>query len=296
MEPQICVQHPGVAALFYCDGCGKRLCQDCIRKGHALLFCTLCGERALPIGGGQTVDVRKLDRRLAAASKPYSFQQALSYPFRGASLLMFVATLISLAFVSFLLQFSFGPWPLIFASGFLSLMVGLQLRIVRSTVDGDDDLPDWPEYADRGERFLDILTYAVILLLQAGPAVAFARLALTSEPGVAFWAGISVLAWIGTALGTAALGAAGRFARPQVLRVDRHLRALWSAGADALSAANLVFAFGILLVVVRALLRPIPFLGAAATGTLGAWWTLTSSHLAGVLFRRHLPEMEKIYE
>lgn len=299
MQAQVCEQHPGVAAQFYCDGCGKKLCPDCIRKGHALLFCTLCGERALPLHADQPADVKGLQRR-QAISKPYSFQQALSYPFRGTGLLMFIAALISLGFVSFLLDYGFGFWPIVFAVGFWSLMIGLQFKIVRSTAEGDDDLPDWPEYADWGERFMDILAYMVIALLQFAPVVAYTLLnlgsVLTPEPSLLFWAGFSVLAWLGTGLGTVAFGAAGRFDRFSSLRIDLHLRALRIAGADAVTATNMVFGVAILLFITRVLLQQIPFLGAAAAGIVGAYWTFTSAHLAGVLFRRHILELEKIYE
>lgn len=296
---QACAQHPGVDAAFRCDGCGKLLCQDCIKKGHALLFCSLCGERAMPLGEGQPATVKEVARR-QAISKPYSFQQALSYPFRGVGLYMFIATLASLAFVSFLLQYSGGCYSMILAAGLWSLMVGLQFKIVRSTAEGDDQLPDWPEYMDWGERIGDIAIYLVIAILQFSPVVAFTLLnmgkLLTSEPSLLFWAGFAVFAWLGTALGTVAFGAAGRFDRSSVMRIDLHLKALKIGGADSVTATNLVFAAGIALFVVHALLQQVPFVGAAVAGILGAYWTFTSAHLAGVLFRRHILELEKVYE
>ena len=44
-----CATHPTRAATFYCDGCGRRLCDECIESGHRLLFCRHCRERALPL-------------------------------------------------------------------------------------------------------------------------------------------------------------------------------------------------------------------------------------------------------
>ena len=192
---QACAQHPGVDAPFRCEGCGKLLCQDCIKKGHALLFCSLCGERAMPLDAGQPATVKEVARR-QAISKPYSFQQALFYPFRGVGLYMFIATLVSLAFVSFLLQYSGGCYSIILAVGLWSLMVGLQFKIVRSTAEGDDELPDWPEYMDWGERIGDILIYLVIAILQFFPVVAFTllnmRKVLSPEPSLLFWAGFAL--------------------------------------------------------------------------------------------------------
>ena len=296
---QACAQHPGVNAAFRCDGCGRLLCEDCIKKGHALLFCSLCGERAMPLDAGQPATVKEVARRQAIA-KPYSFQQALFYPFRGVGLYMFLATLASLAFVSFLLQYSGGCYSIVLAVGLWSLMVGLQFKIVRSTAEGDDQLPDWPEYMDWGERLGDILIYLVIAVLQFFPVVAFTLLnmgsLLSTEPSLLFWAGFALFAWLGTALGTAAFGAAGRFDRSSVMRVDLHLKALRIGGADSITATNMAFAIGIALFAVRALLQQIPWVGAAAAGILGAYWTFTSAHLAGVLFRRHILDLEKVYE
>ncbi|HVG09423.1 MAG TPA: B-box zinc finger protein [Thermoanaerobaculia bacterium] len=296
---QACAQHSGVNAAFRCEGCGKLLCQDCIKKGHALLFCSLCGERAMPLEAGQPATVREVARR-QAISKPYSFQQALSYPFRGVGLYMFLATLIALAFVSFLLQYSGGCYSIMLAVGLWSLMIGLQFKIVRSTAEGEDQLPDWPEYMDWGERLGDILLYLVVAILQFFPVVAFTLLnmgkLLSPEPSLLFWAGFALFAWLGMALGTVAFGAAGRFNRSSVMRIDLHLKALKIGGVDTVTATNLAFAIGISLFVVRALLQQIPYVGAAVAGVLGAYWTFTSAHLAGVLFRRHILELEKIYE
>ena len=296
---QACAQHPDVGAAFRCDGCGKLLCDNCIKKGHALLFCSQCGERALPLGEGQPATVKEVARR-QAISRPYSFVQALSYPFRGVGLYMFLAALVSLAFVSFLLQYSGGCYSMILAAGLWSLMIGLQFKIVRSTAEGDDDLPEWPEYMDWGERIGDIFIYLVIAVLQFLPVVAYTLLnmgkVLTPEPSLAFWAGFALLAWLGTALGTVAWGAAGRFDRTSVFRIDLHLKALKIGGADSVTATNLVFAVSVLLFVVRALLQQVPYVGAAVAGILGAYWTFTSAHLAGVLFRRHILELEKVYE
>lgn len=296
---QACAQHPGVNAAFRCEGCAKLLCQDCIKQGHALLFCTHCGERAMPLDAGQPATVKEVARR-QAISKPYSFQQALFYPFRGVGLYMFIAALVSLGFVSFLLQYSGGCYSIVLAVGLWSLMIGLQFKIVRSTAEGDDQLPDWPEYMDWGERFGDILIYVVIAILQFFPVVAYTLLdmgkVLSPEPSLLFWAGFAFFAWLGMALGTVAFGAAGRFDRISVLRIDLHLKALKIGGADSVTATNMAFAIGISLFVVRALLQQIPYVGAAVAGILGAYWTFTSAHLAGVLFRRHILELEKVYE
>lgn len=295
----VCVQHPAVAAAFRCDGCGKTLCGDCIRKGHALLFCGLCGERALPLAEGKPATVREV-RRHEAVTKPYSFVDALSYPFRGSGKLMFVAAVISMLFVQLLLSYGMGLWRYLFAAGFWSLMIGLQFSIVRTTAEGENELPEWPDYSDFGERLSDILTYLAIALLQFGPAAVYVFLGMeglvTGEAGLGFWAGFAVCAWLGAVLATMAYGAAGRFGRGSSLRLDLHVRGFMTGGADAVTAANLTFGLGIAFFALRLAFDSIPIAGAILSGVVGAYWFFTSAHLAGVLFRRHIFVLEKLYE
>lgn len=296
---EVCVQHPDVAAVFRCDGCGKTLCGDCIRKGHALLFCGLCGERAMPLDEGKPATVREA-RRHEAVTKPYSFLDALAYPFRGSGKLMFVAAVISMLFVQILLTFGMGLWRYLLAAGFWSLMIGLQFSIVRTTAEGENELPEWPDYSDFGERLADILTYLVITLLQLGPAAAYVFLGMeglvTGEAGLGFWAGFAVCAWLGAVLATMAYGAAGRFGRGSSLRLDLHVRGFLTGGADAVNAANMTFALGIAFFVLRLAFNSIPIAGAILSGVVGAYWFFTSAHLAGVLFRRHIFALEKLYD
>ena len=299
MSGQVCTQHPEVPAAFRCDGCGKLLCGDCIKKGHALLFCSQCGERALPLNEGQPATVREASRR-EAVSKPYSFKEALFYPFRGMGLYLYIAALVSMAVVGLLLRYGFGCWPIVLALSFWSLMVGIQFSIVRTTAEGENELPEWPDYTDFGERVFDILTYIYIACLQMGPAVAYLLLRmedlLTKEPSFVFWAGFAICAWLGSALSTMAYGAAGRFSRVSAMRLDLHIKGFLAGGADAVTATNLAFGLGICFLALRALLSKIPFVGEAASGIVGAYWFFTSAHLPGVLFRRHIFQYEKLYE
>ncbi|HBL28273.1 MAG TPA: hypothetical protein DD490_15670 [Acidobacteria bacterium] len=296
---EMCIQHPEVAARFRCDGCGKPLCGDCIKTGHVLLFCSLCGERALPLDEGQPANAQQVRRR-DAVTKPYSFAEAMAYPFRGSGLLMFIVAVVCMMLVQVLLTFGFGLWRYIFAAGFWSLMIGLQFSIVRTTAEGENELPEWPDYSDFGERLADVLTYLGIACLQFGPAALYVLLRMetvvTGEPGVVFWAVFALLAWLGAALATMAYGAAGRFSRPSILRLDLHARGFMGGGADAVNAANLTFGLGAAFFLLRLAFSSIPILGAILSGIVGAYWFFTSAHIAGVLFRRHIFSLEKMYD
>jgi hypothetical protein len=243
--------------------------------------------------------VREL-RRHEAVSRPYSFAEALGYPFRGSGKLMFVVSVFCLLFIQLALTYGMGYYQYVIAFGFWSLMIGLQFSIVRSTAEGENELPDWPDYSAFGERLADILTYLAIFVLQVGPAAVYLLLQkdslVSGEPSVVFWAGFAVLAWLGAALATMAYGAAGRFGRGSSLRLDLHVRGFLLGGADAVNAANLMFGFGIAVFVLRLALGKVPIAGAVLGGIVGAYWFFTSAHLAGVLFRRHIFQFEKLYE
>jgi hypothetical protein len=306
MAPSTCAAHPQSAARFQCDGCGKLLCDACIEESHRLLLCRLCGERALPLAAGApaTAQERQLTQKAAAvtAQGPYGLGKALLYPFRGSGLFLFIAALISAGFVTFMVKVGFGCLPLILWAGWLSLLVGIQFKIVASTAKWEDELPDWPEYMSFGERFVEIATYVVIALLNYGPLVAFVFAfgmegLATGEPELGFWLGAAAALWLGTALSVMAWGAAAIHWRRSALRVDQHLRALFATGGDALKTTNITFVMLGLVVVLRGVLgSAVPYVGAALAGILGLYWAFVAPHLVGLLFRRHAAALHEIYE
>lgn len=295
----VCAFHPDVAAAYRCEGCDKLLCPSCVRHSHALLLCSGCGERALPLGDGHGATVREVARQEAVA-KPYALKEAFSYPFRGLGGYMFLATLVSMAFVNFLLL-GFGCLPLIIAFLFATLLIALQFKIADTTARGDTELPDWPEYLELRDRIVDLLTYGFLAFVQFAPLVAYFFLfggpqhVFTDEPSFAFYLGFAIFAWAGAAFWVVAFGAAGHYGRGAALRLDLHVKALASAQRDGLLFANVVFPLGIGMFVLRGLFTQLPFAGAALSGIVGAYWTFVSAHLAGLIVRRNRRSFDAIY-
>lgn len=300
MAAQACATHADRVAIYQCDGCAKPLCAECVQASHALFLCRLCGERAIPLGGVGPATVKEHAKR-QRLSRRYTLAQAFFYPFRGFGLYMFLGTLVSMAIVEFAVRFGIGCFPFLLAIAFWSLMVGLQFKIVDTTAEGGDELPDWPNYLSVGERIPDVLAYVGIAVLQFAPMAAYFFLVgpeqlLTDDPSLLYWIGFSTFGWLGSAMALVALGAAGRFGPGTALRVDLHLRAFVAAGREALVISNLVFVLGIAVWVVRLALRAVPLAGAAVAGTLGAYWIFTSAHLAGLLVRRNAVVFEELYD
>jgi hypothetical protein len=303
MTQGVCASHSDRVAVYRCDGCQKLLCDDCVEESYKLLLCSLCGERALPLAEGVAASVpeRQQQAKIARAST-YSLKQALFYPFRGTGLLMFVAALISLAVVGFVLRFGIGCLPLILWVGWLTLLAGIQFKIARTTAEGDDEVPGWPEYFSFGERIVDFLTWMFIVVgLQYGPVVSFlfyfgARGLLTSEPSLVFWLGAAACLWLGTALALMGFGSASAHWRHSALRVDQHVRGLLATGGDALKFTNISFVMLGLTFVLKGLLDDLPVLGSAIAGTLGLYWAFMEPHFAGLIFRRNGKTLHAIYE
>ncbi len=298
-----CAQHPEIAALYACDGCGRQLCDRCITAGHALLFCKICGERAIPVtpevGPAPGAHSAIQHRRRAAVDSTYRLADAFGYPFRGMGKFLFIAALVCQGAVEIMVRFGIDFFRFALAFGFWSLLVGLQLKIARSTSEGQDELPDWPDYFSIGERFFDILVFVILQIWRYGLValyvLVFRSAIFAKEPNLPVWLGLAVLVWLGAALATTALGAVGKFNPDQVLRLDLHYHAFRACGADAIVIANLVFALDLAVWLARIGLSGIPFAGSAITGILGTYALFVSAHLAGLLFRRNAPEVEEIY-
>lgn len=297
----VCSQHPEAPALYECDGCKRNLCSDCINSGHALLFCKVCGERALPLAGApvRAAGSTQEAKRLAAIRRPYSLGQAFAYPFRGLGIFLFIAALLCKGGLEVMVRYGTGCYRFIFALAFWSLMIGLQFKIVRSTANGENELPDWPDYFSWGERLHDILIYLIITFWQFGLAAiyayAFRSQIFTTQPNLVFWILFAVIVWLGIAVGTLALGSVGKFMPDDVLRIDRHFRAFRACGRDAVIFTNLLFALGGSVWLVRLGLTQVPIVGTVIAGILGTYWLFVSAHLSGLLFRRHADAMAEIY-
>lgn len=297
---ETCMQHPGVPALYRCEGCGKRLCADCIEESHVLFLCRLCGERALPLHEDRPASVKELakERKLTG---PYSLKDALFYPFRGTGLSLFLATLFCMMVIWFLRALVFTGALAGLLNGILWLMiVGLQFKIVRSTSDGENELPDWPDFLDFGALLQDVATWLVIYGVVIAAVVYYGVSGLISsggsfEPRYDFWLGFTAVLWLGTAFAVMAYGAAGSYTRIRVLFVHRHVQGFLVGGADSVHITNLAFGLGAAVFMIRPMLVQVPFLGSAMASFVGTYWLFILPHLAGLVFRRHSKRMDRLY-
>jgi hypothetical protein len=300
-----CATHPLRAAAFYCDGCGKRLCDGCIETGHRLLFCRHCGERALPLAanGAATSQAHARQQRIRA---PYPWRDALSYPVRGKGGALFWVV-VALAAIRL--------WPGVTPiDGIVTAVVGLLLgclvlflwpallfSVARTSAEGRVTLPNWPDFLDPA-RVREIVAFLAATALVVLPAVAFGLLlgCAPYAPGdlmdaLRCAAAVALGCVIGVPLLVPAFGAAAVYQDGWLIpRLDLHVRALRATGEDGRVACGLVLA-ALLSGQLAGLLLGGGFLPRLLDAAVSAYASLLAAHLSGVLFRRNERALAEVY-
>jgi hypothetical protein len=304
MAPQRCATHPEAAAEFRCDGCGRQLCLDCVEQGHRLLFCRHCRERALPLDASLPATVPAL-RRAQARARPTSWSRALSYPVRGQGGWLFWAYL-ALLLTFQLLAFVPGSWMLIFwlRLAIFLLVPGLLYAIVRRTAEGDDELPDWPDIDDAGDRLYEVITFLgtiAVALLPAAFLLHFSgcgilRLLAAAESAAPCRLPLAAGLLVGLPLAVPMLGSLAVYEHLDLLfRLDLHARALFAAGRDGLNTVLFTYAVLALSWFLALALSAFPLLGGVLAAGLIAYGSFVGSHVVGLMFRQHAAALDAIY-
>ncbi len=305
MANATCFQHPVKMARYRCEGCGTSLCSDCIDEGHRLLFCRLCGEQALPLAGGRPLSAPAL-KQYRATHSAYDFLDAFGYPFRGQGSYLLWGYIIVLTLPALLTSLL----PLVGCLAFplrLAVFVltpGLVFNIIRHSAEGDNELPDWPDFSEFGARLQELLFFFASFFLAGFPVYLALRLAGCGLPE-ATGGGMEALgcavaavagALIGTLLWVPAMGATSTYESFWLtFRLDLHAKALHAAGEDAITVAALVFGLFAANLIAQLFLPTIPLIGDALSILLSAYALFTSAHLIGLFMRRHTDSMERIY-
>lgn len=297
--PPPCTAHPDRAAEFRCTACRRRLCAECVETGHRLFFCRHCRERAVPLDSESPTATNAYARQ-RALDRPYGFRDALSYPFRGLGRYLVPVWALWLTAGSLL-----GTIGALATQAIVALLLpGLLFAIVRTTAEGDDELPDWPDYAEPFARLGEILKSLVIWLVIFAPiwvAGHFAELSplalVTGRAGAADLAILFVALGVGLCLGVFAFGATGTHASGWLsFRLDLHLEALLSpAGPAGLATVGIVLGLTLLRILLGLLVAPLPLLGTLLSSALGGYALVLSAHFVGLLFRRHRATLDGIY-
>lgn len=309
MSEATCATHPRAGAPYRCDGCAQLLCVDCVSEGHRLLFCRLCGERALPLAPSAAATApgqRAAARRAAAAT--YTFTDALTYPLRGTGGYAFwsvvaVLGLLGLAQLLPVLGILAGAVGAIFGIALLFLLPRFLFAIAATTAQGEDELPDWPDF-DVWDLVAGALHFVAIAFLCLAPTWALLEVAgcglgdvllgrASAGRCLAPLAGGFVLA---VGLWVPAFGAAAVHQTPWLFfRLDLHARAVLVAPAEWARAVAMLSALLVAGVVLPILVGWLPLVGSLAGTAVQLYALFLGAHLAGVWFRRNAGPLERIY-
>lgn len=316
MQETTCSIHAAAAAAYRCEGCGLFLCDECVEVGHRLLFCRHCGERAIPLDAGAPAVSTDLHRR-RRQDAPYSTGAALAYPFRGLGLHMLLGYLVlrallplaglfampSFGCVGGFVAIAAGVLRILFAIAIFLLLPGLLFEIVRTTAEGDNELPDWPDLGDVWARLGEVLGMLAIGLGCGIPIVILLRLFgctlenLIDGGNARCLAAIVLGVPIGLSMWVPTVGAVGTFQSWWLApRIDLHFKALRMLGREAIKTIALVGLFLIAGEVMHRIVSAVePLVGAAVGDTIGLYALMVGAHLVGVLFRRHARALEALY-
>jgi len=294
-----CARHAEIRAEYRCKGCRAFLCEECIEEGHRLLFCRICRELAVPLDAEAPSSTPALERA-RKLGRPYGLADAFLYPFRGLGAYQLPALALWLGAGIFL----GGLADFILRAALLLILPGILFEIVRTSAEGEDQLPDWPDASEPFARFAEIGRWTLVAVVALAPAwLALRATGCDLEPylwthprGVCLLFAFGGFA-VGFLLGVFALGAtAVHDSTWLVLRADLHLEALFGpAGGDGVGTALLVAA---LLAAARLLdvaLRFLPIVGAALSALVTVYALFLGAHLVGRLFLRHRRTLDPLY-
>ncbi|MDH3744585.1 MAG: hypothetical protein OES47_05725 [Acidobacteriota bacterium] len=298
-----CFEHPEIEATHCCKECRKFLCPDCLERGHRLLLCPHCGEMAAPVVAEGATTAPQLVRQHNRAAA-YTWGEALFYVFRGKGSAVFGSYLGALAVLALLglvpiVGSAASCVALLFMIAVLVLVPGTLYEIVRTTADGGNELPDWPELiVNLGTRISEIVGFLLTLAIACLPLALLlkfggCRLTMATH---CWW--LLVVGWlVAFVLWVPMFGAVARFRSNWLaVRLDLHLAAIGRLGSDLWIAAVLSTVLIIVGQVLAVALLFAPFVGTILSAAAGMYGWFTAAHLVGVVFRRHHRGLLEIYD
>ena len=300
---QTCATHPEKPAVYVCDGCRKLLCEDCMEEGHRLLFCRHCGEMAIPLATGAPTTSTELakERKITAA---YSLGDAMAYPFRGLGLYLFAGYVFLLVLLDlFAAVPGLGCAASLFQLLILLILPGFLFRIVRTSAEGETELPDWPDYSELGERLGEWLAFLLVMVMAALPTFVLLKLGgceaadlLFGGWGLGCWALAALGIVLGVVLWVPGVGSVGTYASGWLgWRADLHVKALVNVFDDAAVTLALLAGLWIASLLLRVFLAFVPVMGVLSSVAVGTYALFVGAHLIGLLFRRNTKMLESIY-
>lgn len=236
---------------------------------------------------------------------PYTPRDVLVYPFRGQGAYVFwgaVLTFGTLEVIGSVVS-NFLLLVLVIAVALVIVLLlapGLSFAIVRSTSRGSDQLPDWPDLNEQGERVEELLAVLVLGMLAILPAAALVAGTdcvggvVAAHPGCLLLMGSGLL--LGVSVSVPACGATASFGNNWLaVRWDLHLRAFIRTWRESARIALVLSGLYLAGAALAWALSVVPLIGDLLRLTVYVYAWLLGMHLIGLHVRRHETELESIY-
>jgi hypothetical protein len=269
-----------------CTQCGSVLSEHFAAPQHigdkSIVFCRLCGGPCESLADA----LEKLKQKPAPTMGRAFFialPGAFVYPFRGQGLILVVVGALFFTFVDFARRIPIANIASAFWAAYLAAFL---FKIIVSTTNGEDHLPDWPSakdfQADIGSPILLTVGAAVVSFL---PLILYTILAYFlgfEYPVVAF-----VLALFGLMYQPMALLSAAIHYSLVGLDPRKILPAIRKTYSGYLAACLLMALIGAVAKAQKELFVffPIPIVGTVVGGTITFYLSLVEMRILGLLYR-----------
>jgi len=160
-----CSNHGTQPAIWQCSACGGQFCSDCVSLvpfgEQTTASCKVCGKNCVQIS--KTVaDIRKSAIPL--------LMKSFAYPFKGGGIAMLI---IGSIFFVLLEVLKAGLYQFFIAAFALAFFMSYMFKIVQSSADGKDEMPDWPSVMGTGaDIWWPLPVILGIIAIYFGPAIA----------------------------------------------------------------------------------------------------------------------------
>lgn len=284
---EVCKNHPQSLAGWRCTGCGAVFCDACIKitpvGAASLRTCRDCGERVETLAAkaeAAQAEVKSRQDRNFFMRLPGAF----AYPFKGSGIILLIIGGLFVWCLQFLrYAFFFGMLGTLVVVGYLNAYM---LRIISGTGSGEDEMPDWPSFAD---FYTDIIRpYFLVLGVTAVsflPAILFTIAVMVLRPspllivpGYIALIGLGLLYWPMALLAVAMIDAAEGLS-PMIV-----IPAIFKAPLAYLMALVVLGLLVLVRVLSTAILSSIPIAGSILDGVLSFYFLIVEMRILGLLY------------
>lgn len=271
-----CDRHPDKPGVRTCETCSGRYCEFCTARRQATGLahvCPACWVR------GRLVETRPAGSASALAGE---LSGAFSYPLAGGGWVALVAGAVLGGVLSWFIAVG-GFFMLFFALAFFLAMVGYVwvwlLRIVSATADGEDSLPDWPDFSGLGGM---VVQAAVLFLLLALCGIPIALTWLAGAQSMPALLAALVVGLSCFPMGMLALAMSGSIRALNPLLV---VPSIFKVGRGYLVAIGALVVVMLVRLVVERALDGVPLVGGLLLGVASLYFLVVQARVVGLLYR-----------